>query len=144
MNEYEFNTYIFSDDKSKLDLDVIHNYLVSSYWAKGRAKETIAKSIENSHCFGVYSNKGQVGFARAITDYATFVYIADVFILDSHRKKSLGIELIKSITKHPKLKDIRTWTLLTADAHGLYQKYGFENMEEPSRFMMRRNKNKES
>ena len=138
MNEHEFRGYLFSDDKSKLDLDSIYAYLSRSYWAKGRKKAVIEKSIGNSHCFGVYYFGEQVGFARAVTDYSTFVYLADVFILESHRKKSLGKELIKTIIEHPKLADISTWTLLTADAHSLYQKYGFENHSEPKKFMIRK------
>ena len=130
--------YYISTDKSKLDLDSIHGFLVKCYWAKGIPKETVAKSIEHSDCFGVYKDTQQVGFARVISDYATFMYIADVYILPEHRGQGLGVELICQIVNHSEYQGIRTWTLLTADAHGLYEKFDFYNLDEPKKFMSRR------
>jgi N-acetylglutamate synthase-like GNAT family acetyltransferase len=138
MLEKQLGEYLISTDKSKLDLDVIHAYLVDCYWAKGIPKEVLKNSIEHSLCFGVYKNKEQAGFCRAITDYCTFMYLADVFILESHRGQKLGVALIDAVVNHPDLQGIRTWTLLTKDAHGLYQKFGFENHVDPTRFMIRK------
>lgn len=138
MVEQRFGDYLISTDKEKLDLQVIHDYLYICYWAKGIPKEVVAKSIEHSLCFGVYQDREQVGFCRVITDYSTFMYLADVFILEEHRGKKLGVALINTVVNHPDLQGIRTWTLLTRDAHGLYEKFGFENHEDPKRFMRRK------
>ena len=130
--------YYISTDKAKLDLDSIHGFLSTCYWAKAIPKEVVAKSIEHSDCYGVHLKNEQVGFARAITDYATFMYIADVYILKEHRGQGLGVKLIKQIVNQPSYQGIRTWTLLTADAHGLYERYDFYNLEQPHKFMSRR------
>ncbi len=132
------NNYSFSSDKSKLDIDSIHKFLKTSYWAKGIPKEIVKKSIQHSDCFGVYKDTEQVGFARVITDYATFMYIGDVYILEKDRGQGLGIELMRKIVNNPDYQAIRTWTLLTADAHGLYEKFDFYNLEDPKKFMSRR------
>ncbi len=134
----QIGDYLISTDKTKLDLDTIHAYLFDCYWAKGIPKETVVRSIENSLCFGVYRDDEQVGFCRVITDYATFMYLADVFILEAHRGQKLGVALIDAVVNHPDLQGIRTWTLLTRDAHGLYQKFAFENHVDPTRFMIRK------
>jgi GNAT superfamily N-acetyltransferase len=136
--EQSVSEYIISTDKTKLDLDVIHGYLVTCYWAKGIPKEVVARSIEHSLCFGVYFGKEQVGFSRVITDYATFMYLADVFVLEPHRGKGLSIAMMEMIVTYPDLQGIRTWMLLTRDAHGLYQKFGFENHVDPKRSMIRK------
>ena len=140
--EKQVGDYLISTDKTKLDLDTIHAYLFDCYWAKGIPKEVVARSIENSLCFGVYkdgvdTDNEQVGFCRVITDYATFMYLADVFILEAHRGKKLSVALMDAVVNHPDLQGIRTWTLLTRDAHGLYQKFNFENHVDPTRFMIR-------
>jgi GNAT superfamily N-acetyltransferase len=142
MNEWQRGDYSISTDKTKLDLKVIHTYLHSSYWAKGIPEEVVAKAIDGSLNFGVYKNaqlKGleQVGFARVISDFATFMYVADVFILQAHRGQGLGVWLMDRVVNFEALQGIRTWTLLTADAHGLYEKFGFE-VPEPGRFMRRK------
>ena len=137
MLEKQVGDYQISTDKTKLDVDAIHAYLTSSYWAKGIPKEKVNKSIEHSLCFGVYKDKVQVGFSRVITDYSTFMYLADVFILEAHRGQKLGVAMIDMVVNHPDLQGIRTWTLLTRDAHGLYRKFAFENHVDPTRFMIR-------
>jgi GNAT superfamily N-acetyltransferase len=136
--EHSVGEYVISTDKSKLDLDVIHGYLRDCYWAKGIPRDIVARSIEHSLCFGIYLRGEQVGFSRAITDYATFMYLADVFVLGPHRGKGLSVVMMDTIVKHPELQGIRTWTLLTKDAHGLYKKFDFQNHADPTRFMIRK------
>jgi len=125
-----------STDKSLLDFDLIYNYLdKESYWAQGIPVETLKKAIEGSICFGVYSQNKQVGFARAISDNATFAYICDVFILADHRRIGLSKWLIQTIVKHPELQGLRRWSLATADAHGLYSQFGFIQISKPENWM---------
>jgi N-acetylglutamate synthase-like GNAT family acetyltransferase len=128
--------FLISTDRAKLDVDTIHRFLTRSYWAEGIPRDTVVRSIENSLCFGVYSGSEQVGFARVISDYATFAYIADVFILEPYRERGLGKELIASVMAHPELQGLRRWSLGTRDAHGLYAQFGFTRVENPSRTMM--------
>ena len=134
--EKQVGEYTVSADKAKLELDVIHSFLFSCYWSKGIPKEVVARSVEHSLCFGVYKGTAQVGFARVVTDYATFVYVADVFILEPHRGKGLSVALTDAVVNHPDLEGVRTWLLLTADAHSLYRKFDFEIFE--SERVMRR------
>ncbi|HEX2644399.1 MAG TPA: GNAT family N-acetyltransferase [Thermoanaerobaculia bacterium] len=122
-------------DKSRLELEVIHGFLTTSYWAKGIPRETVERSIEGSLCFGVYEGPRQVGFARVITDSATFAYLADVFILESHRGRGLSRRLMDAIVAHPSLQGLRRWMLATRDAHGLYSRYGFKPLAAPDRMM---------
>lgn len=124
-----------SDDPSKLQPAVIHQYLTNSYWAKGIPYETVLRSIENSLCFGVYDSSNQVGFARVISDHATFAYLADVFILEPYRGIGLSKKLMEHIIDHHELQGLRRWLLATRDAHGLYAQYGFEPMAVPARWM---------
>lgn len=126
---------VISTDKSLLDIDVIYNFLSSSYWAKNRPLSVIKKSIENSLTFGVYLEGNQIGFARVVTDYATFAYLADVFILETCRGKGYSKELIKRITTHPELQTVKRWMLATKDAHKLYSKFGFRVLRNHERFM---------
>jgi N-acetylglutamate synthase-like GNAT family acetyltransferase len=118
--------FLISTDRSKLDLGVIHGFLTRSYWAAGIPREMVARSIENSLCFGVYDGREQIGFARAVSDFATYAYIADVFILEPYRERGLAKELIASIMAHPDLQGLRRWSLGTRDAQGLYAQFGFE------------------
>jgi GNAT superfamily N-acetyltransferase len=129
--------FYISTDKSKLDLNVIEDYLTNhSYWAKGRSLSTIEKSIANSLCFGVYTDKyQQVGFARVVSDFAVFAWILDVFILESYRKKGLGKLLMQEIVNYPELQGLQRWGLGTNDAHGLYEKFGFKIMAHPDHMM---------
>ena len=131
------NTFYISTDKSQLDVDTILDYLSNhSYWAKGRSRETIEKSVENSLCFGVYdlANK-QVGFARIVTDYAIFAWLMDVFILPDYQGKGLGKLLMSEIMGHKDLQGLKRWGLGTNDAHGLYEKFGFTQLSKPQNMM---------
>ena len=125
-----------STDKEKLDVDFIHHYLSeTAYWSKGRSMEAVKKSIENSMCFGVYSDDTQIGFARVVTDHAVFAWILDVFIIDEYQHKGIGKKLMTFIMEHPDLQNLRRWGLNTWDAHELYKKYGFEKLENPDIYM---------
>ena len=126
-----------STDRDRLDIQMIHQFLSErSYWGKGRSLETVRQSIVNSLCFGVYDVSGkQLGFARVATDYAVFGWLMDVFILEDYRGKGLGKLLIKAVTEHPALKNLRRIGLGTADAHGLYEQYGFTGLSKPQNMM---------
>ena len=137
-HEWQRGEYLISTDKARLDLEVIHGYLSGeSYWAKGRSMETIRRSIENSMAFGLYRGAELVGFARVITDYATFAWLADVFILDGARGRGLGKWLMEVILAHPELQGFRRWVLATKDAHELYRRFGFVELKRPERWMER-------
>ena len=133
--EYSRGEFTVSTDRSRLDLKLVHDFLRGSYWAKDIPRDVFMKSIENSLCFGVYEGPGQIGFARVITDYATFAYLADVFIIESHRRRGLANFLMECIVQHPQLQGLRRWTLATRDAHQLYAKFGFKPLGRPDRFM---------
>lgn len=135
------NEFIISTDKSKLDVLLIQNYLANeSYWAKNIPFETVQRSIDGSFCFGLYQKENgsttmQVGFARVVTDHATFGYLADVFVIEQFRGKGLSKWLVEEIMKHPDLQGLRRWMLATKDAHGLYTKFGFLPLDKPERVM---------
>ncbi|HVO80729.1 MAG TPA: GNAT family N-acetyltransferase [Terriglobales bacterium] len=133
--EYRRGEFVISTKRTRLDLDVIHGYLANSYWAKGIPREIVARSIENSLCFGVYAAGKQVGFARVISDYATYGYIGDVFVLESQRGQGLGKWLMECIMQHPQLQGLRRWGLVTKDAHGLYTRFGFRPLKSPEKHM---------
>ena len=140
MFEIQQDNILISTDKSKLQLDIIHDYLSKkSYWAEGIPIETVQKSIENSMAFGVYlqqeNNLKQVGFCRIISDLSTYAYLADVFVLEEHRGKGISKLLMETVLKHPDLQGLRRWVLATADAHGLYAQYGFTALDKPENFM---------
>jgi GNAT superfamily N-acetyltransferase len=131
---------LFSTDKSLLQLEVIHPYLSQeSYWAQNLPVEILERSISNSLCFGVYDNGRQIAFARIISDFATFAWLADVFVLESHRGKGISKWMMENITTMPELQGLRKWMLGTRDAHGLYEKYGFTPLKNPGRFMEKHN-----
>ncbi|SOD95780.1 GNAT family N-acetyltransferase [Spirosoma fluviale] len=128
--------YTISDDKTKLNLEVIHRFLSQeAYWCKNIPIDIVQRSIENSLCFGVYLGDDQVGFARVITDSATFGYLADVFILPEHRGKGLSKRLIAFIMAYPPLQGLRRLMLVTFDAHGLYEQFGFKPIDAPENTM---------
>jgi GNAT superfamily N-acetyltransferase len=130
--------YEISTDPDRLDIGAIHAALDASYWAAGRPLDTIRRSIAGSLNFGLYAPDGaQVGFARIITDRATFAWLCDVYVLEEHRGLALGKALMEAIVTHPELQGLRRMMLVTADAHGLYAQYGFEPLDGPSRFMSR-------
>lgn len=134
--------YYISTDKSKLQLDVIVDFLNNkSYWAQTRSKAIIEKSIANSICFGVFTQENkQVGFARVITDFAVFAWLLDVFIIEDHQGKGLGKMLMQEIMSNNDFSDIRRWGLGTDDAHGLYEKFGFTPLSNPAKMMEKINK----
>jgi GNAT superfamily N-acetyltransferase len=135
-HEYQYQNYFFSCDKNKIDLQSVHSFLSGeSYWAKGIPEETVRRSIENSVCFGVYYRNRQIGFARVITDHATFAYLADVYILPSHRGKGLSKELMRFIMEYAEQLHLRRFMLATLDAHSLYTQYGFTSLKNPERMM---------
>jgi GNAT superfamily N-acetyltransferase len=127
--------YEISTDKSRLDIGLIHEFLSSSYWAKGVPRSVIEKSVKNSLCFGAYCSGQQVGFGRAVTDLATFAYIADVFVLPEHRGRGIARSLIKAMLDHPELQGLRRFILATKDAHDLYAQCGFQPLSQPERYM---------
>ncbi|MGY4158381.1 GNAT superfamily N-acetyltransferase [Bradyrhizobium sp. USDA 4461] len=133
---HELADYEISADPKRLDFEVIHSFLAQeSYWSQGIPKSIVARAIANSLCFGVYQGASQVGFARVVTDKATFALLADVFILEAHRGKGLSKRLMRSVVEHQDLQGLRRFLLLTSDAHGLYSQFGFEPIGNPSRFM---------
>ncbi|WP_350288595.1 GNAT family N-acetyltransferase [uncultured Croceitalea sp.] len=130
-----------SRNKTMLDIDFIYNYLsMESYWAKGRSREDVVKSIENSICFGVFNEEqSQIGFARVITDGVVFAWIMDVFITDDYRERGIAKKLIKEVVNVPELKNVNGIGLRTNDAHGLYEKFGFKKIENSETWMLKNN-----
>jgi GNAT superfamily N-acetyltransferase len=125
-----------STDRSALDVGLIHRFLSEeSYWAKNIPRDVVERSIANSLCFGAFDGRTQVGFARAVSDRATFAYVGDVFVVTSHRGRGVSMLLMEAIRSHPELQGLRRWHLLTRDAHALYAKYGFRALENPARHM---------
>lgn len=134
--EWRTGEFVISTDRSRLQIAVIHKYLSEdSYWAQERTLEQTATAIKNSLPFGVYKSENQIGFARVVTDYATFAYLGDVFILPEFQGKGLGKFLMKTILEHPDLQNFRRWILATKDAHRLYEPFGFSALRHPERWM---------
>ena len=128
--------YAISCDPALLKLDAIHDFITNSYWAKGISQTLVEKSVRNSLCWGVYFGAEQVGFARVISDKATFAYLCDVFIAPGHRGKGLSKALVAAIKAHPDLQGLRRWMLVTVDAHGLYEQFEFSKVPDPHRNYM--------
>jgi GNAT superfamily N-acetyltransferase len=137
--EWQRDGYTISTDRSRLDLEAIHAYLSGeSYWAEGRSREVVERSAENSLCFGLYHGAKMVAFARVVTDYATFAWLCDVFVLETQRGKGLGKWLIETVVAHPGLHGLKLFILATRDAHGLYERYGgFERVTQTQNLMRR-------
>jgi GNAT superfamily N-acetyltransferase len=136
--EWRRDEYLISTERARLDVALIHKFLSeSSYWAKNRPRELVERSIEHSLCFGVYHGERQVGFARVITDYATFAWIADVFVMEEFRGRGLAKWLCEVMLAHPDLQALRRWVLATKDAHELYRREGFQELLRPERWMER-------
>jgi GNAT superfamily N-acetyltransferase len=133
--EYRKGKFTVSTDRKLIDLDVVHGFLTECYWAQGIARDIVARSIENSLCFGVYAEGKRVGFARVISDYATYAYVGDVFVLQSFRGRGLGKWMMECVMQHPRLQGLRRWSLVTSDAHGLYAQFGFEPLKKPQNYM---------
>ena len=131
--------YTISTDVQRLDLQAIHAYLTQSYWSPGVPVDIVQRAIANSLCFGVYQGDDQVGFARVVTDRATFAYLADVYVLEAHRGKGLSKWLLETIIAHPDLRGLRRFMLATRDAHALYARFGFTPLANPARMMEIRN-----
>ncbi|MCP6757313.1 MAG: GNAT family N-acetyltransferase [Fischerella sp. CENA71] len=135
ITEWQQGEYSISTDINRLDINTIHQFLMSSYWAEGLPVQILKRSIQNSLLFGLYKSKRQIGFARVVTDYATFAYIADVFILEPFRGQGLGKWLVETIVSHPELLGLRRWLLATKDAQDFYRQFGFTELKNPDRFM---------
>lgn len=137
--EARHGTYLLSDDPSRIDADAVHAYLTQSYWAPGIPREVVARSLANSFCLGIYAADGaQVGLVRVVTDYATFAYLCDVYVLEAHRGRGLAKAAVKLTMEHPRLQGLRRFNLVTRDAHGLYRQFGFTAVAQPDRYMERR------
>lgn len=134
-HDWQRDDYTVSTDPARLQLDVIHGFLAGSYWAAGIPRETVERAIRHSLCYGVYQGDEQVGFGRLVTDFATFAYVADVFILEPHRGRGLAKWMARCMVDTPELKGLRRWLLATRDAHAVYRSVGFETVTDPSRFM---------
>ena len=128
--EFEIST-----DVARLDIGLIHDFLSTSYWARGRRRTVVERAIRNSLCFGVYRERKQVAFARVVTDRAVFAYLMDVFVLPEYRGRGISKTLLQTILDHPDLQNLRLFLLATRDAHGLYQRFGFQSLAEPDRWM---------
>ncbi len=126
---------VIDKDKTKLDVPLIHSFISNTYWAKGRSIEAIEKTIENSICFGMYKEDEQIGFARVVSDTVVFAYIMDVFVLPEYRGKGYSKRIVQTILDDEELKNCNSWVLKTLDAHGLYEKFGFHQIEFPEKFM---------
>jgi GNAT superfamily N-acetyltransferase len=135
--QWERDGITVSTDRQRIDVALVHQFLTEeSYWAQGRSPEATIRSLENSICFGLYTaQEGQIGFARAITDFVTHAYIADVFVLRPYRGRGLGKWLVQCVLDHPDLRGLRCWDLRTADAHGLYARFGFSALARPESLM---------
>ena len=133
--------FLLSTDSDRLDLNVIHGFLSACYWSKGIPRDIVARSIQNSLCFGVYKQAQQVGFARVISDFATYAYIGDVFVLEPFRSHGLGKWIMEAIMRHPQLQGLRRWSLVTRDAQTLYNQLGFTPLKKPENYMELHNPN---
>jgi len=138
-HELRRGEYLVSTDRSRLDLRAIHAFLTHAYWSEGVPYATVERGIANSLPFGAYSSDGSLaGFARVITDFASFAYLADVFVLEAHRGNGLGKLLMEAVLSHPELHGMRRWLLFTRDAHGLYAQFGFRPTDRADRRIMDR------
>jgi len=127
--------YSISTDSQRLDVDAVHAYLSRSFWAEGISRELVARSLANSLCFGLFDAGVQIGLARVVTDRATYGYLCDVYVLESHRGRGLGKWLIEVVMAHPDLQGLRRFQLVTRDAHDLYARHGFAVPSHPDRHM---------
>jgi GNAT superfamily N-acetyltransferase len=148
-HELEHEGYLISDDPARIDVDAVHAYLSRSYWAEGIPRQVVAQSLANSLAIGIYAASGsaaegsatpreQVGLVRVISDYTTFAYLCDVYVLEPHRGRGLSKAAMNAVMTHPRLQGLRRMQLVTQDAHGLYERYGFNIVAQPERHMERR------
>ena len=135
---WERGDYLISTNRSRLDVRLIHDYISNqSYWGQGRTVEVVQRALDNSLNFGLYDKTHQVGFARVVTDYATFAWVADVFVIEEYRGRGLSKWLMEVMLAHPQLQGFRRWVLATKDAHALYARFGFIPLHRPERWMER-------
>jgi len=127
--------YVVSTDRSRIDVGAVHAFLSRSYWSPGIPEDVVRRGIAGAICFGVYHGREQVGFARVITDQATYAYLADVYVLEAHRGRGLAKWMMEAIMSHPSLQGLRRFALSTRDAHSLYRRFGFELVANPERQM---------
>lgn len=127
--------YCVALDPARMDFDVIHNFLSNSYWSPGIPQDILRRAMAGSLCFGVFYRSEQVGFARVVTDKATFAYLCDVFVLEEHRGRGLGHRMMEAVVSHPDLQGLRRFVLVTRDAHRLYEKFGFQPLARPEGYM---------
>jgi GNAT superfamily N-acetyltransferase len=138
-HEHQHDGYLISDDPARIDVDAVHHYLTRSYWAEGIPRDVVAQALAHSLAIGIYAPKGeQVGLVRVISDYTTFAYICDVYVLEPHRGRGLSKAAMNAVMTHPRLQRLRRMQLVTQDAHGLYVRYGFNVVAQPERHMERR------
>lgn len=137
--ELQHDGYLISDEPARLDVDAVHAYLGRSYWAEDIPREIVDRALANSLCVGIYAPSGeQVGLVRLVTDYATFAYVCDVYVLETHRGRGLSKAAMNAVMSHPRLQGLRRMQLVTQSAHGLYARYGFNVVAQPERHMERR------
>ncbi len=137
--ESSFEGYLISDDPARLDVDAIHAYLTRSYWSAGVPRDVIERAVRHSLCVGLYTAGGeQVGLVRVVTDFATFAWLCDVYVLEAHRGRGLSKALMRVVMSHPDLRTVRRFTLGTRDAHGLYVQFGFVPVPRPESQMEKR------
>jgi GNAT superfamily N-acetyltransferase len=133
--ESQKDNLLISTDQARLDLQAVSDMLTRAYWAKNRTPELIARSMQNSLVFGVYDGSRQIGLARVVSDFATFAWLCDVFVLEEYRGRGIGKWLMETVLAHPDLQGLRRYLLITRDAHGLYDKYGFTPLHNPDRWL---------
>lgn len=137
MTTWRRDGFEISVDPARLQVDAIANALARTYWAAGRSRDVIVRSLEHSRAYGLYHGNRQIGLARVITDLATFAYLCDVYVLEEYRGRGLGKWLIEGVVNDPALASLRRWLLATRDAHGLYRRTGFTELKAPDRWMER-------
>jgi len=135
--EWKQNEFVVSTDPAKLDVKAIHAFLTRAYWSEQMPLEVIERALKHSLCFGLFESQAQIGLARVVTDYATFAYLCDVYVSESHRGRGLGKWLIECVMAHPQLQGLRRFNLVTRDAHGLYAPHGFQPLAKPENHMER-------
>ncbi|WP_211238332.1 GNAT family N-acetyltransferase [Deinococcus pimensis] len=137
MTQWALGKMIVSDELERLNFDVVHGFLTTAYWSVGVSRELVERAARHSVPFGVYDDGAQVGYARVVTDRTRFAYLADVFVLPTHRGRGLGALLLSCVLEHPELRDVRRFLLVTTDAHGLYERFGFTALTRPEKYMER-------
>lgn len=135
IKEYHKDGFFISTDPNRLQLEEIYSYLAKSYWAEKRPKDRVARSLAHSLCFGLYKEGRQIGLARVVTDYSTFAYLCDVYVLEDYQRRGLGKWLISVVMSHPELQGFRLWSLLTRDTHELYRRFGFTELKNSERWL---------